>query len=1725
MKHKNLAKKMKSKITFKKTMSVLLLIITLCSSVYTTSKGALAAGGSGTAIGSLGTNSALNSPVLNSNFTANEWSKWEMVVWGIFLSNFTAPFLDTYQTAFSTNSSSGSKGAGLKNLEFGTGNDPSTNSVLAWLTSCAIKYQTTSCQDIYVCYTQSTGVMYKTIERKEAKDDTVRKAKFQDLFFLTGDEGNLKEEKSAADAKTMAYWGSGLDGWSQIKGGTAVAYKNTDNTGGYYLYTLNNYSIPTFYIKSKSNEYIPVLDFTNSVDVQQFSAVFNKVLTSGLADEIKSNFTKLWDANNELKLDSFGNLIDGKTGAMCFAGSCNQHLSKTDTVNILNSWIFSGYSSSESADSLITGARGLDINKSSIVKGSTTYHGFSAISGDNQDEENNIKMTSGQMLLYFDTDTIVPNKSLRNETYSYGNIIKDLMSQSLTNRSFNFKIDCYNEDIIKSGDKKASTGSKGIDNVAFTTSVAAQAIANFASTDSSTSILHEMILPNGTKQSLIDMDSAVLIPVDAAATSKASSDDYQYRYAANNMYKAFKGSDSFISTYYKPERVNSEILSKSTYSAFSSALHAFEAKLSSANSAYKNFKSSDGSACNDTEVLKYDKGDKSLLFNGTASVPYDDDISFLFNDARFILAYPINSVMLAVSNYFGANDGCDLSVYSTYIYSTYLNFYGIHTSNVSGANDESNLNTDIFVDGNSILSVDITDADGVKSEEQIEKENKELTHKMLSLDVSGKEYRKNWIKNFISGFLYSQYTKLAYGDSNNSYTTVASTSRDGFLSTQSYAENPITSWFFNIYEEVAMLAILVSLILIVAIMLFNRRKISWLITNIAIAITIILLVPSIGEIVPYFSNQAVEKLFTSNFTYWSIEEQANYQKRMEDSYAGLGSNAEAVQYLVNNLSQNYADATLLLKRDISGKVMQKLSDDYAKSIQLTSARWMLPTLMQQISAADKADENNYVYATEANMFNDCYNICLMYNKTYSSRQSTYQGSSASKESTAYSLSNTEKQEIYSEYEPTTYDADGRSYEIGDDKLYCRSLSYSLKSANTSDNVMVHNQFYLLRPTLLGDLPTYKGLLGDTKLDTTVKTSTAFSKYLAEQLQNSDNASKWETITTTLEKYSDEYNRENVSQMMGEYGYLFATESPLYYFYQAVNDCTTADVSKNGIIMDLEGQYENTVDNSGNANSSKVYSMGTNAKNEKIRNAPLMYATVNSTLTDESDGLSTGYTRDIVDLEELFTNTISYLYKMSMTANGDDSISGKVDGKIDKSLNSYYGGSDRSWLYKCNWAIKIIESPSDAKKCTVKDREGNKFTVENPMIPQCYPSHRPMVFSEAQQIAYGLKDSDLSIAELKCVEVNKQIAEKWTLLINYAGTSNLTAEVLVRQMALEATTIFCKEFSPSGIISGAYQLYPTSIDLRHLSFDALMKLIVVNNTNATISQSTNIMQSMIDDNNLLDGVLLLIITWLYARAFPLLKQIVMAFLLFIVLMRLVMTIMADRKTKFKVVGGTTLTNIVYLLINLGLYGAISLMIKVTNNDQVLNVNRISMKTGSLTASYILLILLAALYAIISFIFIKKTWQYRHDVGFSMYAQIGSAIGSRVSNSVGKVGKTLSGFNKNGGAAGLIGELKKHKKSDKQTSGNKSDATVDKELEWARNKLSNSDSSSQSESSSQSAGNSDKPEGRNYNQGNEPVENTSSAENIKDFVNEQMKEGEKNINKGKSDKNTEQNKDKA
>ena len=127
---------------------------------------------------SLGTNLALGSPLSNPDFSSEDWDKWEILVFGMFMGNYCQIGVDDYSSAFA----SGSKG--LAAMQFAAGGDVNSNGILRKMINVATTAQQTNLSQIQVRYN------YWCAGEETPLDLGMRSARLKDLV-PTVDRGSL----------------------------------------------------------------------------------------------------------------------------------------------------------------------------------------------------------------------------------------------------------------------------------------------------------------------------------------------------------------------------------------------------------------------------------------------------------------------------------------------------------------------------------------------------------------------------------------------------------------------------------------------------------------------------------------------------------------------------------------------------------------------------------------------------------------------------------------------------------------------------------------------------------------------------------------------------------------------------------------------------------------------------------------------------------------------------------------------------------------------------------------------------------------------------------------------------------------------------------------------------------------------------------------------------------------------------------------------------------------------------------------------------------------------------------------------------------------------------------------------------------------------------------------------------------------------------------------------
>lgn len=1568
-------------------------------------------------IDQLGTNQALGSPILNNNFVLDDWNKWEMIGWGVFLSNFATPLIDDYESAFNSNSSQGSKGSGYKALQFGSGSDPANAGVMQGLLNYAITQQKTGAiKQVYVKHTKAEGldtvveestsneVIQEPIENEESTEGEslnengvivdlgeYRPATFADFIFM----GSEKEGDTFIDV-------SDVDGSVNKDKKFVLAY-------GYKpIYTFKEASIPTFTVRAGTAHEI-VFDYTNSWDLQILNAWFGRLLHSDLSSKFADELNNIWKEASSLPvyMDCFGNLVIQYKGSnrMFIPAAANQHITDTPKINLINSLIFNGYMGSANSTNLQLLGQQVTWSKWGWIKSLVGLGSGTGDSGGKPDKSGVPALGSrisgikpGTVLLYYDLDNVImKDRALSGDTIrvvrdgEYGEKVKKLFDLDINNLTGNYSLKL---EVSNMADSNIGKLNEGIQTALEKTALASSMISNITQNNAKAQVL-STVKSNNEDIKLFDNPAIISVQADVGREKSKINADGAARLFPTFLYEVYAGKKDATTTGIFSRQDVENILSKSSTvdSLRENSLVSESGNISPLAAGFiaENTNLFKMNLSSPKDLLKTKAPSASSFFSKLGTVKFDGNLAVTpkydtsgSEDSvfqRMIKAYPVSNNMVIISNILGARDGQEFAQWSAFIYMTYLDWYGVSLKKEIGQKPivTSEFNKRIFDDKSDVLEIDITSIANIKTEEDKKKDVLNYSYLMLH-PTEGREYRKDMMMSGMTDWVYENYNNIVYGNASSYYSSVnsnlATRNATGFLNIDSYSDNMLTSWFMSMYSTLVVWILAGAFVLAIAIGVVRRKKLSWYLITMVVIINAILFIPAAGEIVPYVTNKYVQQMFNGKMTYWGISEgvtNANLEKDLVEktSLSGVSglskSDAAQVAEMVKALNVTYLDRSLMLKTDISRKVTETASGNYSAIQSFRSARWILPMIMRQFTANDGSAD--YVYIPVGDLFDDMSNMYWFYNQSDALGTSTVNG-----QQEVVKNNNFDTETFVSNIKGNFSDYEYLDTYINDK---WSSLSYynydsnyqSLTAKNNKD--VIHTFFYIPNSDInkMSLLPRGSGFKG------TYKIKDASKNYVESAVLNGSSSSA-SSLASSLESLAGSYIRSDRNTVDQSFGYLWATENPAHYFYQNVKD-TFADGSNLGsIVGDLQG------------------TVVINENNQEVRKS-FMHS------------YDTGNIRDIADLEGLFRNTIPYLYQMMLTTGGTDGTSGLL---MDSKISNYdiYKNNYKSWMFRSNWVVKLLENDKYNQKTTVKDSNGNEYVVENPTMPECYPLNRPMIFSEAQRVEMGISESSLTLVELKCIEVNKNIERRWTLLLNYANTNGMTKEVMMRQMALESLLEFNKEFSPTTLLSGSKAMYPNSLDLRAISFDSVMKMLILNVTKDTTYIYGDAMSNVVEDSDIFTSILLLMSAFLCCYIIPLFRNVVLAAIFYLGLFAIIRAIVAGNSTKSKISLGYIVSNVLFLVMTLVYYGVFSGLMAITTSDEVLTVQSVQVNVGNPVWLFIIIIIVSMVYIFGMYKMLNHCFKNFRDMGFEIYAELAQLATSSIADKFDSWGSKLANW---------------------------------------------------------------------------------------------------------------------
>jgi hypothetical protein len=239
------------------------------------------------------------------------------------------------------------------------------------------------------------------------------------------------------------------------------------------------------------------------------------------------------------------------------------------------------------------------------------------------------------------------------------------------------------------------------------------------------------------------------------------------------------------------------------------------------------------------------------------------------------------------------------------------------------------------------------------------------------------------------------------------------------------------------------------------------------------------------------------------------------------------------------------------------------------------------------------------------------------------------------------------------------------------------------------------------------------------------------------------------------------------------------------------------------------------------------------------------------------------------------------------------------------------------------------------------------------------------------------------------------------------------------------------------------MYPSSLDLRTISFDSIMKMLCLNMTSDTSYLYGNTMEVLIDDSDLFTSILLLLCAFLCCYVVGLVRDFTVAVIFYSSIIHIIHNITRTNKSKVKVTMGTFVSTLVVTVATIAYYGILSLMVSLTSTEEVLNSNTVQLQTGNPVWLFLAVIILSCAYIFGIVYFCIKIIKYTPEEVYDIAANLSADVRDRVSDRMNKVKDSVTGMNKsvnamNDSVTGSIQEASE--KNAKSNKAKEADSTI-------------------------------------------------------------------------------------
>lgn len=734
-------------------------------------------------------------------------------------------------------------------------------------------------------------------------------------------------------------------------------------------------------------------------------------------------------------------------------------------------------------------------------------------------------------------------------------------------------------------------------------------------------------------------------------------------------------------------------------------------------------------------------------------------------------------------------------------------------------------------------------------------------------------YITNLVNQRASEICLGWHYSLLGMDSNTDNSALSGTNNystsNGYVSAPRVNDIAVTNYLVDNYDTIVVVALMVILVIMLVYILLSMKTVQRAILGIVIFGVCLYIVPIAMSTVVDITNSIGNALIDDKFQYWTITQHQSFIEDLrkaeeeDDSTKYLSEvNAELAAFSTNSTAVATVQWMSPKKDNYINQILGIMQDGGDTESNSLIANKSIFSIGKQIGTKTLSGQK-YVDG----------------NATYLYRSYSDISSSASRVHQAVEYKSTNDSNVGSlkYFDTLSFAKDGSTNEAKLDlqqredmksgyKVTDRLASDKYKKEYPDDTL---NRFRILTTsdTVNDSLTKYISRVSIDANNVTDYTTGKFAYGFSVNYDDKD------LKPSTLAKVYKSNDSENYSlDKLAEYQFLTYTESPFYYFYDALGD--------RGTLKGGNSAYKSFILKDENITTSKI-------KND--------------------DGESC--VRDYMDMEGFFKYTLPYMrqatdvvtdfdklytmnvYSTILDANADlTALKDNPDYAQELSKIWHNAQVGRLWNLYSSW-VNTMEECDYADEdtfTTMVDGAQMRVTVKDPLNPASYKKMRrvgdkwygrDMIFSEEQMVKAGLKYNQLSRVEKKIVDIGIESSKDMYNLMNYYTYDD---QVLTTAAAMFYTFNFNQAFSQTNLVKGDKILYPQGFATENMSYDTYLRMTLINSTGLSISGqgSSGVYETVVSNTNAFVAILMILNDILAVYVITNLKIILVVVMLFL-----------------------------------------------------------------------------------------------------------------------------------------------------------------------------------------------------------------------------------------------------